>query len=106
MDASRCTAEFAAEVSVESIGSVHGYETWCAAAGLKPDEGPYGLVLGTTEHGDRVTLLTDDVNYMAMVLQAVAASQITEGIELASERFVVRDGWPCDWPVPETGHGR
>jgi hypothetical protein len=68
----------------------------CAAIGLDPIEGGYGLLLCEDENQQRVTVITDDPDYARMLVDADPS--VRRGLEVPPGKFFrQRAGWPDDW---------
>jgi hypothetical protein len=73
------------------------YRKLCAAAGLDPTDRGWGFLRCLDEHGQRLTLVTEDVDYMELLIAARRAGTLDE-LEVSVDTFpVTRLGWPNDW---------
>lgn len=72
------------------------YPLLCAAAGLEPTAGGYGLIHMLDEDGDRVSAISTDVGYVRGLVSDL--NSFEGGVEIAADRFSdQRAGWPDDW---------
>ncbi|MFI1204801.1 hypothetical protein ACH4VR_36135 [Streptomyces sp. NPDC020883] len=80
------------------LGGAERYRTFCMRAGLPETPGGYGMILAEDGDGTRATFVTDDVDYMRlMVSGSESVFGLNGGLRPPAEKFVVREGWPDDW---------
>jgi hypothetical protein len=85
-----------AELSPAAFGE-GTYRRFCREQGLEPVDGGYGMLFCEDEAGERVTVLTSDIEYHRML---VAGSDVgvLGGLEVSAEVYTLRrDGWPDEW---------
>lgn len=77
------------------LGGAAPYRRFCRAAnlGIVPDG--YGLLLATDEADNKQTLVTSDVEYVRALTRA--SPEVLAGLELPTDKFLTRDGWPDTW---------
>ncbi|MEV1042962.1 hypothetical protein AB0J01_41340 [Streptomyces sp. NPDC050204] len=73
------------------------YLALCAVAGLEPTEAGYGLLLVTDHEGHPCTAVTQDVDYVRLLLAAQEAGAV-DGVEVPCDKVVgfIRE-WPWVW---------
>jgi hypothetical protein len=99
------TAREYALATPEAFGGQAQYEAFCRVAGLPPRPGGWGLLHALDEAGNRVTGVTEDVEYLRALINA--APETIAGMEIPADRFPrVRPGWPDEWPAEERGKRR
>jgi hypothetical protein len=73
------------------------YRKVCTAAGMDPNDRGWGFLRCLDVHGQRLTLVTEDVDYMELLIAGRKARALDE-LEVSVETFpVTRHGWPDDW---------
>lgn len=85
--------------SVVSPGSVRPrkYRRLCTAAGIDPSDSGWGFLRCLDAEGSRVTLITEDVAYMELLIAGRRTASLDE-LEVPVSKFsVTRSGWPDDW---------
>jgi hypothetical protein len=73
------------------------YRKLCTAATLRPTDQGWGFLHCLDVDGQRVTLVTDDVCYMELLIAGRNAGAFGD-LEVPVGTFPIsRDGWPDDW---------
>jgi len=73
------------------------YRQLCTAAGITPTDWGWGFLQCLDVDGQRVTLVTDDVRYMELLIagrEAGAFGNLTVPVRAFP---ITREGWPDDW---------
>lgn len=69
----------------------------CAAAGLTPTDRGWGFLRCLDIDSQRVTLVTDDVDYMDLLMVGRKAGTLGD-LEVPIRSFpIAKAGWPNDW---------
>jgi hypothetical protein len=95
----------------ELLGGEAAYRRVCAAAGVPPLPGGYGVIHSEDSEGRQVTALTRDLDFLRMLLDTQAKVitgdldyEAIRGMRVPPEKFpIVRAGWPDEWPSPPAG---
>lgn len=87
------TSEYAF-LTPSALGS-RGYREVCRRLGVVPEPGGYGAVVGSDRCGNRVTLLTSDLDYLRAVVEfAREAHRLrpgpARGIPVCAAKFPIR----------------
>lgn len=73
------------------------YRKLCSAAAMIPTEEGWGFLRCHDRGGQKVTLITDDVEYMELLIAGRKAGVLAE-LEVPFDTFPIsRAGWPEDW---------
>ena len=73
------------------------YQKLCSAAGMIPTGEGWGFLRCLDRDGQRVTLITDDIECMGLLIASRKAGVLAE-LEVPSDTFPIsRAGWPEDW---------
>lgn len=73
------------------------YRKVCTAAGLDPTDRGWGFLRCLDVNEQRITLVTEDVDYMALLIAGIKAGALAE-LEVPVDTFpITRHGWPDDW---------
>ncbi|MFI9041619.1 hypothetical protein [Streptomyces sp. NPDC053726] len=89
--------EYAFATSTD-LGGLDRYTAWCAAAGLPPVDGGYGILMATDTFGRRVTKLTKDVEYLRTLVAGSKVNGLLANMEVPPGVFTLeRAGWPDEW---------
>lgn len=73
------------------------YRKVCTRAGLDPTDRGWGFLRCLDMDGQRLTLVTEDVDYMELLIAGRKAGALPE-LEAPVDKFPVsRPGWPSDW---------
>jgi hypothetical protein len=64
---------------------------------MDPTDRGWGFLRCLDANGQRLTLVTEDVDYMELLIAARTAGALAE-LEVPVDTFpVTRPGWPSDW---------
>jgi hypothetical protein len=89
-------------VSAEELGGSNAYRRFCAAAGLEPVPGGYGLLLVEDGQGQRWTWCTPDREYLGWLVEQADGPHGMP--DVPSFKFPGQvPGWPDEWPQPQAG---
>jgi hypothetical protein len=73
------------------------YRSLCVAAGVSLSDAGWGILRCLDAEGSRVTLITDDVDYMKLLLAGRKSASLDE-LQVPVSKFpVTRSGWPDEW---------
>ena len=73
------------------------YRRVCAAAGLTPTDRGWGFLRCLDMDRQHVTLVTDDVDYMELLVLGRRAGTFGD-LEVPIRAFpIIKAGWPTDW---------
>jgi hypothetical protein len=73
------------------------YRKVCIAAGMDPGDRGWGFLRCLDKDGQRLTLVTDDVDYMELLIAGRKAGALVD-LDVPVDTFpITRAGWPDDW---------
>lgn len=73
------------------------YRRVCSAAGVSPTDRGWGFLRCLDKDGQRITLVTEDVDYMDLLIAGRKAGAL-EDLDVSVATFpIIRAGWPDDW---------
>lgn len=73
------------------------YRRFCAAAGVNRTDRGWGFLRCLDKDGQRITLMTEDVEYMEMLIAGRKGGALEE-LDVSVAMFpIIRKGWPDDW---------
>ncbi len=73
------------------------YRKVCNAAGMDPTERGWGFLRCLDMYGNRLTLVTEDVAYMELLIAGRKAGALEE-LDVPVGTFpITKAGWPGDW---------
>jgi hypothetical protein len=73
------------------------YRKVCTAAGMDPTDRGWGFLRCLDMDGQRLTLVTEDVDYMRLLIAGRTAGALAD-LDVPTHTFpIARAGWPDDW---------
>jgi hypothetical protein len=79
------------------------YRKVCTAVGMEPTDRGWGYLRCFDAEGQRLTLMTEDVDYMELLIAARKAGTLAE-LEVSVDTFpITRPGWPDDCQLDLAG---
>ena len=73
------------------------YRKVCTAAGMYPTDRGWGFLRCLDKDGQRLTLVTEDVDYMELLIAGRRAGALGDLAVPVGTFPVTRAGWPDDW---------